>query len=440
MRKRSGCFLVLVALLLVTGTGIGVAQQEITVLAADAFSPESNNPLVAEFYQRISAEFEEQHGISVRWVITTGTMHYRLQEVLARAQDNRMYNVVNPAAVWIPPLVAAEALEPLTDYMSQDFLDDFMEGPRVTHSFQGVSYSLPFYAVSRFLFYRKSMLEEAGVAPPQTWDELIDVGTKLTTPNRFALIAPTQTGNFAWIHLAQMIRGQDVALIGDDDRPLLGESPTREAILRIYQFWHDLRHVHNIVPDLTATLGEADMAPFVVSDQTAMWIAGDSFLENFREFPWILDDVGAVPLPMPDGYNPAIETGGWGWALGRTELTPQNDPELQRKAWEFIEMLLDPRNMAEWINARGINLPTRVSAMDWVDRDSIIYPIEAMDTMANAIDSFARPLPVVPYTAVMQDELSRGLEQIILGNMTPEEALEAAIQEVERAWLRVLEE
>ncbi|KWX85410.1 hypothetical protein AMQ83_24905 [Paenibacillus riograndensis] len=50
--------------------------------------------------------------------------------------------------------------------------DQFFEGPMKSGIYEGKNYSLPFVSNCLGLFYNKELLDQAGVNPPQTWDEL----------------------------------------------------------------------------------------------------------------------------------------------------------------------------------------------------------------------------------------------------------------------------
>ena len=57
------------------------------------------------------------------------------------------------------------------------------------HILNGRMISFPFYAHARLLIYRKDVFSEVGLEPPTSWDEYVEVATKLTEPpNRYGMI------------------------------------------------------------------------------------------------------------------------------------------------------------------------------------------------------------------------------------------------------------
>ena len=61
-------------------------------------------------------------------------------------------------------------------------LDDIFDGLRGSYSWQGALYGLPIYAEVTILYYRKDLMEAAGLQPPKTFDELEAAAAKLTKP------------------------------------------------------------------------------------------------------------------------------------------------------------------------------------------------------------------------------------------------------------------
>ena len=62
-------------------------------------------------------------------------------------------------------------------------------------SYGGSSYTVPWYIETRVLFYHKDLLEQAGVKPPTTWAEWVEVAKALTTPDQFGFVVPMEGTN-----------------------------------------------------------------------------------------------------------------------------------------------------------------------------------------------------------------------------------------------------
>ncbi len=77
--------------------------------------------------------------------------------------------------------VGAGQLEPLNDLFSDEILADFSETAMQRVTVDGDIYAIPMIIDPQLFYYRKSALEEAGLTPPTTMDELIAAAAALDT-------------------------------------------------------------------------------------------------------------------------------------------------------------------------------------------------------------------------------------------------------------------
>jgi multiple sugar transport system substrate-binding protein len=72
---------------------------------------------------------------------------------------------------------------PLAKYFPKDAdYDDFLPGRRAVASYNGVAYFAPLIGGGDFLFYRRDILQKAGIPVPKTLDELVAAVKKLNSP------------------------------------------------------------------------------------------------------------------------------------------------------------------------------------------------------------------------------------------------------------------
>ncbi|WP_454140868.1 ABC transporter substrate-binding protein [Microbacterium lacticum] len=72
---------------------------------------------------------------------------------------------------------ADDLLRPAEEALGEDTYDDLIPALRDNATYDGTVYGIPFIASARALFYNTALLDEAGVEPPTTWDELLDAAT-----------------------------------------------------------------------------------------------------------------------------------------------------------------------------------------------------------------------------------------------------------------------
>ncbi|WP_329788289.1 sugar ABC transporter substrate-binding protein [Lentzea sp. DG1S-22] len=89
--------------------------------------------------------------------------------------------------------VRAGQLVPLDDLFG-DAKTDFSASILETHTVEGRIYGIPQAVDMQMLFYRKSMLDRAGVQPPSTVDDLLDAARRLSTGGVKGLFAGNDGG------------------------------------------------------------------------------------------------------------------------------------------------------------------------------------------------------------------------------------------------------
>ena len=67
----------------------------------------------------------------------------------------------------------------LGDWGGDDLLQGFVEGAQV----DGKTYAVPYYAGSKYIFYRKDLLEQAGIEVPTTMEEFVQAAIDLKAAN-----------------------------------------------------------------------------------------------------------------------------------------------------------------------------------------------------------------------------------------------------------------
>lgn len=141
--------------------------------------------------QRASKSFTEQTGIQVNF-ITLPENELRRSVTEDVVVGGGKYDIVT-IGTYDTPFWAENgwivSLEPFFQALSADELkrydrEDLLGSIRTALSAKGNQYALPFYGESSILFYRKDLLEAAGLKMPEepTWDDVYSIAGKLHNP------------------------------------------------------------------------------------------------------------------------------------------------------------------------------------------------------------------------------------------------------------------
>src|SRR5690606_19270704 len=95
-------------------------------------------------------------------------------------------------------------LHDLTPAIEEAARADFPESVIANRMVDGKIYGIPMEVEPMAIYYSVKAFEEAGLNEndvPKTWEELLDVAQKLTTPERYGIVFETKPGyyqNFTW--------------------------------------------------------------------------------------------------------------------------------------------------------------------------------------------------------------------------------------------------
>jgi multiple sugar transport system substrate-binding protein len=311
---------------------------------------------------------------------------------------------------WIPEFVALGALQPLDADIAGSSVDkdDFFPGIWDTNVVGAHAYGVPWYVDTRLLFYRRDVLEAAGIAkPPVSWSEWTRALTAVkarATPGRYAILLPMNEVE----PLLALALQQDDPLLRDGGRYGNIESA---GFRRALGFYVDLFR-RGYAPPVTASevsnvWNEFGRGTF------AFYISGPWNIGEFeRRLPAELQHSWATaPLPGPAGPGASI--------AGGSSLVIFDRSPVKNAAWQLIEYLSRPEVELRFRELTG-DLPPRRSA--W--RDEAL----ATDARARAFrDQLERvkPAPKVPEWERIADEMRIVAERAARGEMGIDEAVRA---------------
>ena len=264
-----------------------------------------------------------------------------IQKVLQQASSKSLPDVLMLDNPDIQQIADTGALAPLGDFGIN--ADGYAPGPvAAATGADGKLYGLQPGANTIAIFYRKDVLEKAGVEPPKTWAELRTAAKKLTSGKQYGF-AFNATADYegAWQFLPAMWSN------GGDETDL--KSPQVAGAL---QLWKDL------VDDGSASKSVVNWKQSDVNDQ---FIAGNAAM--MLNGPWqepALDkakvDYGVVPFPVDQaGQTSVAPLGGEAWTVPMT-----GDQTRMTKAAELVTCMNSDENQMLRAKQGGL-VPTKLA-------------------------------------------------------------------------------
>lgn len=336
------------------------------------------------------------------------------------------YDLMTVDIVWSGEFGQNQYTLPLDDFMARDEaelqIDDILPVAWTLGEWQGAHAAYPLAGYANVLNYRKDLLEQAGITPPTTQEELLAAAQALTDAdnNLYGIALLGAKGPAVAQDYMAWVQQHGGRILDDEGKPALN-TPENVEILKFFG------ELFNYAPD-GATDYWWDQRETAFRNGNVAMMEGWSIARAGYENPEISSVVGNVDIavaPVKEGMEPKYGFGGWG--IG---INADSTPEEQECAWQFIKWLTSPEIQKEWLRNDGA--PIRRSTM--TDPEIVAeYP-----WMPILLESFEKGdgdyRPRIPQYSIIQDALGTHVNAFLVGEETAEEALAAAQQQVEDNW------
>ncbi len=287
--------------------------------------------------------------------------------------------------------------------------------------YQGQLYALPLTLTGNMLFYRRDLLDAAGMTPPRSLAEL----------GRQAAVLARGEGMIGGLGLHGIYLHNDVFpmlwasggdVVGPDGEARL-VSASNARVLELLAGWVG-EGPGAIVPRgvFAGAWREAYRAPLhtFVRGELPFLITWSSRWDLFQAADsMVKGKVGAVPLPGLEVGSASSNLGSWYMGVSAFSRHP-------REAATFVRYMLTPEVQRYRLEQLGF-LPAR---RDVLEDPEVLARHPQIAALRPALE-LVRPRPRVPNEAEVDGLIEGHLRSAVLGDVTPEEALAAAAAAVD---------
>jgi ABC-type glycerol-3-phosphate transport system substrate-binding protein len=312
---------------------------------------------------------------------------------------------------FFPRLVAEGRALALDPYLNLDraLVEDLFEPAWNYGLLEGKRYGLPLNTSTPVLFYNLDAFRAKGLKAPRNWKEFEEAAKALTSRQAKGFIFVTDPQ--AWLFEA-MVTSRGGNLV-KDGKPNFTSKEALEALEMLDRL--------NRAGALSArSMAEATFAQLdfvrtkgmMVMASIANWPAAENFSFAFT--------LGVAPVPRePGGKVP----------MGGAQLVVlKGASEAQvRGALEFWKYLMEPRNVARWVEA-SYYVPVRKSAIPLLEG---FYRENPFRKVAFEQIAHAQERPKEPQFTAWASLLAEALERSLKGGVPPRKALEEAQRKAE---------
>ena len=375
--------------------------------------PASEVPMWAH----IAEAFRAEQGVPVE--IVEGPNSTDLRENLYTASllgRDDSFDLVYLDVTWTAKFAAAGWLVPLDDDFAAAEQAGFLPAALEAGRYQGSLYRVPMRTDVGLLYYRRDLLDAAGMAPPETFDDLVRVARALQSPpGRWGFVWQGSQYEGLVCNYLEVLRGHGGYWVDDGTRRVgLEDEPARAALTTLRGM---LAGGDPISPP-GVTAYKEDESRRLFQDGRAVFLRSWSYvwrLVQARDSP-LAGKVGV--RPMVRASAPAAGTlGGWGLGVSRFSRFRDHAVRFVRHAATL------PSQRALCIDS-GYAPALRAAYDDPELRRANPFLAELLRLHEHAV-----PRPILPRYALASDILQRRLSAALAGLETPEQALRVAARE-----------
>lgn len=330
-----------------------------------------------------------------------------------QASGSGVYDVVLIDGMWTGEFARAGFIRNVTDKWDAHMQSGIFESSKDIVRYDGKLYGVPWINDTKFLFYNKQMLAQAGIQePPKTWEELIADAKLLKQKDivQYPIAWSWAQAEAVICDFGQLAFSEGGQFLNGTGQPAFQTDGGLEALKFMVQTLKDgLSNPHSIsyLEDDVRQVFSQGQAAFALN-WTYMYA-----LANDPKQSKVAGQVGVVPTPSFGG-KPAIGiNGGMGLAITKSS----SHPDL---AWELIKYMSSEPVENKYA---ALSLPI------WRDsykQQSVISTAPELVKAAEIQFSRMESRPNVPWYNQMSTELQKDIQSALLMQTTPEQALQRA--------------
>ena len=374
---------------LVAAGAISASAEEITIATVN------NSDMI--IMQKLSPQWEEQTGNTLNWVVLEENV-LRQRVTTDIATGGGQFDIITIGAYEAPIWGDKGWLAALDDLGDDYDYEDIYEPIRNGLSANGTLYAVPFYAESSFTFYRKDLVDAAGIELPaeqMTYEQFEEIVAQLHNPDE-GVYGTCQRGKAGW--------GENMAFVGPlvnafggrwfdmDWNPQIDSEAWHNAV----KYYVDL--MHNYGPPGASANGHNENRALFADGKCATWVDATSaagFIYNPNESK-VADktDFFQAPKQVTDKGTGWF----WAWALAIPTSSQKVDIAKDFLKWSTSKDYVVTVGESEgWVAAPPGTRKSTYANEAYTSAAPFAETVENSILAANPADSTLEP---VPYTGV----------------------------------------
>jgi multiple sugar transport system substrate-binding protein len=306
----------------------------------------------------------------------------------------------------LPDMWGMEAVQPLNDWLDAwELKDAFPESVWAGATIEDQIYGVPAFMFVDWMYYRVDWFEEAGIAgPPATWEEFIDAAVKLTNPDQGRYGFGLRGGDGGEGIMIQVIQAFGSSIADEEGCAALDTAVVAEAMASYLGLFTE----HQAAPPSAPGDSFRQLMEAFKTGQTGM------IFHHTGSLTEIVDALGDTVMTAP---RPSASAGMVANISPLFNGMPKTDNA--EAAWAWLSQWGQVESEVAFLEATGYFPPNTQVANDERVTGNPLYAA-AISTMGTA----GLPPQFAGYPGWAKQTVLPAMQQVLLGEKTPEEAAE----------------
>ncbi|WP_410000599.1 extracellular solute-binding protein [Mesorhizobium sp. SP-1A] len=325
------------------------------------------------------------------------------------------YDVVLFDVIWPAEYATNKVLVDVSGKITDDMKKGVLPGAWTTVQYDGKYYGMPWILDTKYLFYNKEILEKAGIKnPPKTWDELTEQAK--TIKDKGLMASPIA---WSWSQAEAAICDYTTLVSANKGEFLKDGKPA-------FQTDGGLDALKYMVDSYKSGLTNPNSKEFLEEDVRKVFQNGDAafalnwtYMYNMANDPKdskVAGKVGVVPAPGVAGKSEVSAVNG---SMGLGVTTASKHPD---EAWKYIVFMTSQATQDKYAK---LSLPIWASSYD---DPAVTKGQEELIAAAKQSLAAMYPRPTTPKYQELSTALQQAIQESLLGQKSPDEALNEAAE------------
>ena len=322
------------------------------------------------------------------------------------------YDVVLIDVIWLAEFVKRGLVVDVTDRVDSGLRAQIFDGAWKTADFNGKLFGFPWLVDSKFLYYNKKMLSDAGFsAPPATWDEFNAQAKALKDKGivKYPVVWNWGQNEEIVCDFAFLLAAEGGQFFAADGTPAFQQ----EAGKKVLEYMHD---------QIASGLGNPSSREYAAEDGRRAFLSGEAAFSFNWQYVYALSknpdeskvvgQVGIAPVPAGPG-GPAGTSVNGSMALSLTTTSKHPD-----EAWKYITFMTSKPLQDKFAKAV---LPV------WVASYSDPAVVAGQEELAKAAEPNFKNMvlrPVIADYVPMSNALQEGIQAVLYDKADPKSVLD----------------